>query len=644
MRSPSEPPEPRWVPWVVFLFAFALRALHALDIEGTVLVQHPSIDPGAYDARAREILAGDLLGRGVSFQDPLYPYLLAAMRLATGGSTLGPYLVHAAIGALCCVLLFHVGRRFIAWRAGALAGLFAAAYAPFVYLDVLLEKNAFTILFLLAALLAFPRPGPASARGLLGSGALLGAGALLRGNFLLVAPALALVAAVERRGASIRRKAAAAGIFLVGAALPILPFTLRNRLVGGEWVLTTAQAGTAFYLGNNPENSSGGIHHVRFNRQIPEFEADDWKREAERRTGRTLSRAEVSSFWFRSALRHIVDDPGLSWWLPIVARKAELLVNAYEVPDNTSLDHVERLSRVVRWSPLRFSTLAPLGIVGVALGLARFRSRAPLVTAFGVYGATLLFFPISDRFRAPLAAFLLLGAGELVARAVDAARARRYGALFLGALAVAAAALLVNHEPCLQPADTNLQPRNARLKAVREEATAWTNAREWDRAEAVLREAQEDPWLAKNARLTLDLAIVLWYGRRNADESLALAKRSIKPLLDTGESLPDGYRLLADLYDARGDHELAGIWRGRAEACEVEDWNSLLDRAKEAASRGEVSRAIGLLEEVVFVDGSRPATKVPSESYITLAQLHRARGDSARAEEIKRALAARAAG
>lgn len=621
----------------IFGLGLAARLAHVAAIRDSALVLHPSIDPGAYDARAREILAGDWVGRGVSFQDPLYPYLLAAAKALTGGTLLGPYVVHAAVGALASYLLYRVGRRYASEAAGAIAGFAAAVYAPFLYLDGLLEKNAFTIAALLAALLVFPPAGRSAPGRSLAAGALLGAGALLRGNFLLLAPVLAAVAAWRRRGAWPARLAAGA-LFLAGVALPIAPFTLRNRIAGGEWVLTTAQAGTAFYLGNNPENTSGGIHRVSFNRQVPEFEADDWKREAERRSGRVLTRAEVSSFWFRAALAHIASDPGA--WLRVVARRAELLLHRYEVPDNTSMLHVEELSPVVRWNPFRFATLAPLGLVGVALGLRRWRERAPLFAAFGVYAGTLLFFPISDRFRAPLAALWLLGAAEAALALLEAARSRRWKRLGALALGVAAAAAVVNHDFALQPADSNLREENARLKAAHDEAVAWINAKKWDRAEAVLERAMADPWLATKARLQLDLALVRWHGRRDPSAA-AIAERSIAALLKAGESMPDGYRLWAEIQEAQGKPSVAKYWRGRVETADSQNWNELEVRAREAADRGEVERATGILDEIVFADRIRPAAVVPAQAYALLARLQLASGNRPRAVETARALVRR---
>ncbi len=622
----------------MFGIALLVRLAHVAAIRDSAGVLHPWIDPAAYLARAQEILAGRWFPEDVFFQDPLYPYLLAGLQALSGGWRLGPYVGHAVVGAASCGLLVLLGRRFSSPTAGVVAGFLAALYAPWVYQDGQLEKHSFALAAFLGALLAFPGTGPIRWGRVALSAVLLGAGGILRGNFLLVAPALALVAALQAQGAGLLRRCLVVGAFGLAALAPILPFTIHNVRVSGTFLLTTAQAGTSFYLGNNPQNSSGGVHHLSFVRQVPEHEPDDWKREAERRAGRTLTRAEISSFWFRESLHHIVRDPGLGWWCMLLAKKMELALNAYEVPDNTSIQWVERFSPVVRWSPVRFATIGPLGLLGALWALRRLRARLPIFVAFGVYAATMLLFPVSERFRALLAAAFLLAAGEALVELARAAATRRFGVLAVGTLGLAASVVAVDHEPWLQTEDTNLRERNALLKSYHDEAAAWINAREWARAEAVLQEAMTDPWRATKARLNLDLAIVLWYGQGRLDEAKALAVKSVPALLGSGESVPDGYRLYADLVEAGGDREEASYWRARFEAAETFDAPSLVEHARRALAAGDSARATGILDELVFVDGLRPARVAPAAAYEMLARLLLARGKERRASEITQSL------
>lgn len=630
-----------WIAVGIFVIAFAARAAHILAIRDSSFVQFPTIDPGAYVARAREILAGKWFPDDVFFQDPLYPYLLAGMYRITGEGKLGPYFIHAAVGALSCVLLYILGKRYISTRAGIVAGLLASVYAPYLYLDAQLEKNTFTIVTLLAFLVAFPRGGGWSFRRVAVAGFFLGCGALLRGNYLLFIPVFAILLLFETAGAAWSKRCAAAALFLASVFAPFAPFTYHNWRASGTFILTTAQSGTAFYLGNNPENVSGGIHAISFNRQIPEFEADDWKREAERRVGRSLTRTEVSNFWFRAALAHVTGDPGWKWWLLLVSKKAELILNRYEIPDNTAMVYVEKMSPAIAYNPIRFATVGPLGIVGVILLAFMFCRNRVVLLALGIYGGSMLLFPVSDRFRAPFAVFFIFGAGAAIDALFIYLKEKNFVRVGMLVFAVSISAVLVNHDPWLQPENSNIQERNAMLKAYHDDASAFINAKKWDRAEAILKEAMLDPWLAKKARLNLDLAMVRWFGHADLAGAKDLVNKSVSTFLKEGISVPDGYLVYAELQSAQGNQDRADYWRARAEAVNANDWNSILQLAKRRADGGETARAMGLLDEFIFADQRVPSQKVVSESYILLARLQLSNGDVMRARDTLQKLAAR---
>lgn len=647
----SDPNEPQGTPvapvwrWRValglFSGAYALRALHVFAMRDTSFVEHPTIDPAAYLARAKEILGGAWFPKDVFFQDPLYPYLLAGMIKITGGATLGPYFLHAAFSALTAVFVYIAAARFINHRAGWIAGAVCAAYAPFVFLDAQLEKNTFTLATILGVLAFWPIGGARCLRRILICGLLLGCGALLRGNFLLFIPLLSVWFLVNNAGISFVQRTCQAVVFIIGAFLPMMPFTWHNYRVSGEFVVTTSQAGTAFYLGNNPQNKSGGIHAISFNRQIPEYEADDWKREADRRAGRSLTRKEVSQFWFDAAKRHILSDPGLAWWMSLVLRKAELIVNRIEVPDNAVFIYVERLSPTLAWNPVRFATAGPLALAGFILLLRRFRRLSPIYIIIIVYGATLLLFPVSDRFRAPLAAVSLIFAGGAIDCVLTWAGARNWKKGAGAGLLIVGAAILVNHEPWLQPEDTNIQRNNALLKAFHDDAGAWINAGRFDRADAVLKDAMADEWLAKKSRLNLDLAMVRWRLNKDATAARELVNKSVSALMKEGISVPDGYLLYAEILESQQKGEMAAYWRARAEAADLSDWVRLHPLAEAAAQAGQPFRAMGLLDELVFADQRSPVGKPPTESYLLLARLQRSGGQAARAKDTIQKLADR---
>ena len=138
---------------------------------------------------------------------------------------------------------------------------------------------------------------------------------------------------------------------------------IRNYSVDGGFYLTTSQFGSNFYIGNNP-NADGTYASIRFGRGAPEFERLDAKEVAEESVGRTLSPAEVSSFWTGRALGYITSQPVS--WLKLTGRKILLLFNRTEMLDTESQESYAECSsplRVLGWIG-HFGLLVPLAVLG----------------------------------------------------------------------------------------------------------------------------------------------------------------------------------------------------------------------------------------------------------------------------------------
>ena len=186
-------------------------------------------------------------------------------------------------------------------------------------------------------------------------------------------------------------------VFLGGFLVAIAPVTWRNYHVSGEWVITTAAAGTNFYTGNNPANRSGGFEPVPFVRPHPAFEEDDFRAAAEQRLGQRLLASQVSDYWFSQAWAHLRDRPGFG--LTVVARKAVLFFSNFELPDGWDMYLLARYSFVLALFPIGMGWLLPLAIVGAAIGFKRNPDVRLLVGFIVIYSATVIAFFIFSRYR-----------------------------------------------------------------------------------------------------------------------------------------------------------------------------------------------------------------------------------------------------
>lgn len=445
----------RWWAWAaLFVLALAARLYFVAQYERThPQAQLPAIDEASYDDWAREIAAGDWLGREVFFQEPLYPYALGVVYALAGDEPVAQRAaarrVQAVLGALCALGVALLAARLFGSTAGWIAGAAFALYRPAIWMCAQLLKPGLFLPLLVAFALAL-----LATRGLRGRaawsrwllvGVLAGLGALLRGNMLLLAPAFVLWPAARERlaGRALRGALGPCVAVAMGIALALAPVALRNRAVGGRLVLSTSGAGTNVYGGNNVDNPFGVATEFPWVRGIPEHEADDWRHEAERRLQRRLDPTEVSRYWLAQVGASLRADPALH--ASILWNKLRLSLGAYEVPDNHFIEWDARWVPSLAWPVPGFAVWGTLGLAGLLAQLARARRErdargAPLEIAalFALYLATIVVTVTSERVRLALVPLLL----PFAASWIVAWRPPRRTVLLLASLAAGAAIVL----------------------------------------------------------------------------------------------------------------------------------------------------------------------------------------------------------
>ncbi len=471
-------------PLVVGGAAILIRLAYFAEYRHSPFFDFLHLDPLYYFEWATRIASGEWIGREVFEQSPLYPYLLALYVGIFGQDLTLLRLIHFAIGSATAVLTCVLAARLFGRSAGICAGLLAAFYGPLLFFEGQVMKEFLTPFFSIAMLLLFDLAVTRTkGRGILlaASGACIGLAALVRDNVLLVLPCLALYLLLARRGprhrvvvgsstggrqeaadraahregrsagerheaipdpsplrqgvsTGARHEQAAGGsavrqgggmrgrlqealLLAAGALVILLPVGLRNYAVSGDLVLTTSGGGEVFYIGNGPW-ANGAYIVPPWVRSSPKFEHEDFRAKARELTGRDLSRAEASRFWWREGVKTILSDP--LRWGRLEARKAMLLLNDHELPDNYSYGSFMRFSRILPWVPT-FGAVLALAAAGMASAAARWRDLLPLALAGASYMASVMLFFNFGRFRIPLLPILFIFAGAgLVAMARSA--------------------------------------------------------------------------------------------------------------------------------------------------------------------------------------------------------------------------------
>ncbi|MBN2438551.1 MAG: tetratricopeptide repeat protein [Deltaproteobacteria bacterium] len=401
----------RWLPLPallgVALLALFVRVAYLMELNGSPLLSVLLGDGRQYDAWAQQIAGGQWIGTEIFYQTPLYPYWLAVIFTAAGHNLDLVRLIQAILGAASCVLLGLAGRRFFSDRVGVIAALLLAVYPPAFFFDGLIQKSSldiFLITLALALLAEFHhRPGWKWTAAL---GATTAALVLNRENAVVLYPVIVAWLLFYFRHVPIRHRAAWAGVFVMASLVVLLPVGFRNYHVGGEFLLTTSQMGSNFFIGNNP-HARGSYEALVPDHGDPAYERDDAARLASEAAGRVLSPGEVSDYWLRESLSYIRNQP--FQWIALLGKKVFLTFNAAEIPDTESIEAYSDYSRILRaLICLNFGVVFPFAVLGGWLHRRNWRRLLILHAMVASLALAVALFYVVARYRHPLVPVILL--------------------------------------------------------------------------------------------------------------------------------------------------------------------------------------------------------------------------------------------
>lgn len=399
----------RWFLVSLALFALALRVAYLVEIYGTPLVTHLRLDEQFHRSWAESIAAGNILGDKIFFRAPFYPYWLGTIFALFGHGTLLPRVIQHLLGIGSVVLLYVFARSMFGKPTATIAAILMASYAFLIYLEdrLLFESILIFQILLLAVVLLRAIEKPSLLRWL-GAGILLGLICITRPVFLPFLPGILLAQAWSYRDrVGWNRTLRWMSILTVGFLAAVAPVTVRNYVVGHDFVIIASQGGLNFYIGNN---ASADGYSSRF----PGDPGLQWEQRdianAERQgLGHQPTPSEASRFWYEEGLQFIISHPADFALLEL--KKLYYFWNAYEIPNNDSFYSFVRLSSVLTYLPTGFWLVGPLGLYGMWLMMRHRGARLIQLSLVGYMCIILLFF-VCDRYRAPILPFLCLFAGS----------------------------------------------------------------------------------------------------------------------------------------------------------------------------------------------------------------------------------------
>lgn len=423
---------------MIAALAITLRVAYALASRQSPFFDHLDLDSKFYDTWARQIAGGEWIGTEVFFMGPLYPYFLAVIYKVAGTGLVTVKVVQAVIGGFTAGGVFLLGSAVFNRKTGLVAGLIAVFYVPFIYYDsaILLPVlatflNTFMLYFLVVAISGRRQ------RDFLAAGLLAGLSAAGNASILAFAGVAALFVLVGSRGRVLSRVRMCA-VFAAGIAVIVVPITIRNAVVGGDFVPLTSNAGLNLYIGNH-EASTGAYVKPEGLDVYTDPEGDTI---AEAAVGRALKPSEVSSWWAGRAMDYIRGNPG--GFAANLLRKAFFFWSVYEVPQIEHLAFEKRYSALLRIPSPSFGIVCPLGIMGIILAFRKRRSARLLFLYILTYSVTIISFFVVARYRLPMVPALMAFAAFTITWLVNAGVRSRWKEIGAAAAGIALLAVAVN--------------------------------------------------------------------------------------------------------------------------------------------------------------------------------------------------------
>ena len=270
----------------ILLLGLGLRVGEAWD------GRPPVYDAAAYARIAAELERGNgfTLGRDAtqpaSNYSPGLPLFAGGLYALTGGvHERSARVVLALIGALAVLFAYLIGRRLSGPLAGLVAGFAVAIYPALLEYQGMLMGEPLAAALLSAAVLAMfwadnPRIGARErirAPQWLVPGLLLGTLALVRPEYLAISLPIAVVVFAHNGRDGWRAGLVQALILLVGLAVVVAPWTVRNAVALGRFVPISTGGGQVLFAGSympsggDPEKVGEEVleRHPELRRQLP---------------------------------------------------------------------------------------------------------------------------------------------------------------------------------------------------------------------------------------------------------------------------------------------------------------------------------------------------------------------------------------
>ncbi|MFQ5454299.1 MAG: ArnT family glycosyltransferase, partial [Candidatus Zixiibacteriota bacterium] len=286
------------VPIFILMAAIIIRVIYLNQIEVMATFDAPTMDEKYHLELVQSINSDEGLPKEPFFRAPLYPLFLASLFKITNDSFYQVRLIQLIIGSFLPLLMFLLGIKLFNRKIAFWLAVIAVFYPTFIYYDVSLLITFLIVLLSVLLVWQLYRCDGKSYVQFIIVGILLGIAGLARPNILLLGPVLFIwIWIIIKPLVGWKRSLIGYALIGITSFLIILPVSIRNYVVSGDFVLIAWQGGYNFFIGNN-HRANG------WSATVPGIDRS-WKAgyiqsiaTAEKQAGKKLKHSEVSDFWY----------------------------------------------------------------------------------------------------------------------------------------------------------------------------------------------------------------------------------------------------------------------------------------------------------------------------------------------------------
>ncbi|OGS23042.1 MAG: hypothetical protein A2252_07950 [Elusimicrobia bacterium RIFOXYA2_FULL_39_19] len=389
---------------LIFCISVLVRLIYYYEVKEDIFLKYLIIDADFYNQWAVSIVNGGILGEsGVYYQDPLYAYFLAVIYKIFG---LNNYFVVRIIqifmDSTTCIMMFLISERLFNNKNLSIIASLLYCFSPvLIFYTVLLDKTTLSLFLIAWSLLYLIKAiQEQNIKNYFYAGLLLGACTLIRGNIMIfVIFSLIGIFVKIHKNYLLKTVLIYIVLFLIGVLIPITTVTLRNVIIGKDFVVISANSGLNLFIGNN-KNASGSYYEPYDIQGVPDEELETSWRAAERLSNKRYTKAsEVSNYWFNEALEYIVLNPQKH--MVLLLKKFYLIFSSFEIAETYSFYYFKNISTVLK-IPISFGLFIAAGILGIYMNSKKSNNSLIIKIFIFSYIISMLIFFVTGRYRIPL--------------------------------------------------------------------------------------------------------------------------------------------------------------------------------------------------------------------------------------------------